>query len=301
MVIDEYGVLHFWDGGESDAGPGEGGDSSADGVGIGSDGIDAGATDASLGQAGVENAMDALGAQAMGAPEAEVSPGGMTFGELSTLSEMGFGQMTGVNPNNPTQSVDEALAAANVHAGLNFAVPALVGMVAPPGFNALVGLGKGLAGLTSGQISPAQFGGQLGIAALSLATGIPTAVLGPALSGNLDQAGVNAGLSLGQMALSQATGLHPGLVGLGMQAALGGQSGAIGQGAASVGSPATGGVGGIDFSGVGGAEAYDPTQELAKSSAAPVSYGYVPYELADVRAGQAKTPYGATPYGAYYG
>lgn len=286
MTLDEYGIAHFWDGGESDAGPGEG-----DGGDVGSVGSVGGDTDASLGAAGVENAMDAIGLAGL-PQDATVSPGGMTLGELSALSEMGFGNMTGVNPNNPTQSVNEALAAQNVHAALNFGLPTVMGM-AVPGFGPALSLAKGIGALTSGQISPAQFGGQLGIAALSQATGIPTGVIGPALSGNIGQAATTAGLGLGQMALSQATGLPPGIVGLGMQAALGGQPGAVGQGAASIGNTAGGQ---IDFSGVGGSESYDPT-EVLKASVPRASYGYLPYELADVRPGLSKTSYGYSPYG----
>lgn len=284
MRIDEYGVLRLFEGGDADSAAAN--DAAA---------ADAAAADAANSPAG---ASTIAGYGGMGDVSVNPNPvadeaSNLTQSDLQALSAAGLGGLQGINPNNPTQSVDEAIAANNVHAALNFGLPTVMGL-AVPGFGPALSLAKGIGALTSGQISPAQFGGQLGLAALSHVTGIPTGVLGPALSGNIGQSATNAGLSLGQMALSQATGLPPGIVGLGMQAAFGGQPGAIGQGATSIGNT----VGGqIDFSGVGGSESYDPTEVLKATTPRAVS-GYLPYELANVSPGLSKSPYGYSPYGA---
>lgn len=128
--------------------------------------------------------VEAIGGGVPGVSQNEFGPSGMnTPTALSALNDMGFGNLTGFNPNNPTQSIAEMVAANNMHSVLNATLPTIMSMLGPPGtglaFNAL-NLAKGL---ESGQVTPGQGLLSLGLGAL----GVPGPVAS-ALQGNIGQA-----------------------------------------------------------------------------------------------------------------
>ena len=168
-------------------------------------------------------------------------PSGMnTPTALSALNDMGFGNLTGFNPNNPDQTIAQMVASNNMHAALNATLPTIMSMLGPPGtglaFNAL-NLAKGL---ESGQITPGQGLLSLGLGAL----GVPGPVAS-ALQGNIGQA---AG-SLAQSGLASAVGSTLGIPApaAGLALNLSGIGPSIGQAVAgSVPSaPSTGSPGGL--------------------------------------------------------
>ena len=222
MRIDEHGVLRFFEGGDADSAAANDA-AAADAAAADAGGVDAGATDASLGAAGVENAMDALGLAGL-TQDAEVSPGGMTYGELAALDAMGFGKMEGVNPNNPTQSVEEALAAQNVHAFANVAVPALMGL-AVPGFSTVTTVAQTLGNLASGATTVGQAISGLGLGVVAQAIGVPPGTLNAALNGNLGQVVANTTMASAPAVIGAITGVPAGIVGLGMNVSGLGQQG----------------------------------------------------------------------------
>lgn len=121
----------------------------------------------------------------LGLQQDMTTPQGMqtAIGTLQSLNNLGFGNLTGFNPNNPDQTVAQLVASQNAHNALNATLPTIMSMLGPPGtglaFNAL-NLAKGL---ESGQITPGQGLLSLGLGAI----GVP----GPAASafqGNLGQA-----------------------------------------------------------------------------------------------------------------
>lgn len=142
--------------------------------------------------------VEAMGGGVPGVSQNAFGPSGMnTPTALSALNDMGFGNLTGFNPNNPTQSIAEMVAANNMHAALNAVVPTIMSMLGPPGtglaFNAL-NLAKGL---ESGQVTPGQGLLSLGLGAI----GVPGPVAS-ALQGNLGQ----AASGLAQSGLASAVG-----------------------------------------------------------------------------------------------
>ncbi len=229
--------------------------------------------------------------------------GNLSPSDIAALNAANLGYATGFNINNPTQSLEEMQAAQNF---ARYGAPAIIAAI--PGASMMSSLARGIGSLISGQTTPGQFAGQLGLGLLASKTGIPSNVLSPAISGNFNTAAQNLGLGLAQRGLAQALDLPSGVVGVGMNAVMDAFGG---RGTSSTGAGAStsfgGDFGGIDFSGVGGSgsgsESYDPTQQLAAStkSYAPAQYGYNPNDLADVRAGLQKTPFGVMPYGDYYG
>ena len=152
-------------------------------------------------QAAAEAAMNAaLNLSGYGINEgiSGLGPSGIGPGKaaLDTLSQLGYGSYQGVNPNNPTQSVDEMRAAENVHNFLNYAAPAFAGLI--PGYGTISTIGRVGAGLLSGTMTPAQ-ALTAGIAgALGARTGIPGPVFEGILSGDFGRAagaGVQGGLT----------------------------------------------------------------------------------------------------------
>lgn len=120
---------------------------------------------------------------------------------LDSLANLGFGRVEGLNPNNPTQSVEEMLAAQNIQSILNYTVPALVSMV--PGYGTVSALGKGIAnihGLMTNRLTPAEVMPGLAAGLISAKTGIPSGILEGLFEGNLGKAagsGVQAGITSG--------------------------------------------------------------------------------------------------------
>lgn len=155
----------------------------------------------------------------------EVSPGGWTYGQTETLSNMGYGNLAGVNANNPTQTVAQALASKNVHDNIMPAVSKAIMGLSPYGAALTTGLkmakaiddgmsfadaakqtavdiGAGWAASKVNEaVGPAIAGvvGPENMAALGLASTVSSAFGGPSMpnvGGLVAQAGVNA-LGLG--------------------------------------------------------------------------------------------------------
>lgn len=149
----------------------------------------------------------------LGLQQDTTTPQGMqtAIGTLQSLNNLGFGNLTGFNPNNPDQTVAQLVAAQNAHNVLNATLPTIMSMLGPPGtglaFNAL-NLAKGL---ESGQITPGQGLLSLGLGAL----GVPGPVAS-ALQGNIGQAAsglVQSGLA---SAVDNTLGIPAPVAGLGL-------------------------------------------------------------------------------------
>lgn len=129
-----------------------------------------------------------------------LGPSGIGPGKaaLDTLSELGYGSYQGVNPNNPTQSVDEMRAAENVHNFLNYAAPAFASLV--PGYGTVSALGKGIAnihGLMTGRLSAEEVVPGLVAGLVGARTGIPSGIVEGIITNDLGKAvgsGAQAGL-----------------------------------------------------------------------------------------------------------
>lgn len=130
-------------------------------------------------------------------------PANMPAGLLNQLNDAGLGNLAGFNPNNPTQTVGQMVAANNMHAALNTALPGLMASLVPGGNIALSGL-NAFNALQSGKSTPGQALTSFGLGALGVPGPVVSAMqgqFGPA-AGGLAQAGL-AGLlspSLGAMA-----------------------------------------------------------------------------------------------------
>jgi hypothetical protein len=177
-----------------------------------------------------------------------VTAGTVTAPTLNVLMNAGYGNVEGLNPNNPTQSVAEMFAAQNAANNLpmafNFMVPGL-GTAMNVAKNAVQSFG----GLQSGSMTPGQALGNLGLSAFgfgnssfnqgpaigSMSTGqaattlglsalanqlgIPggASMLGNILEGNFGPVAGGLAAGLTNQAVGQATGLGP-LAGLAVQA-----------------------------------------------------------------------------------
>ena len=158
-----------------------------------------------------------------------VNPDGMTYSAVKSLSDQGFGTMTGVNTQNPDQTVSQALASKNVNDNV---MPGVVGMIkaAVPGVGLLTSVVNqaGLvasnqksfadavkdsavgfaAGWTAGKINSAvgsELGGMIGqnnLAGLQAASSISGMFGGPTAP--------NIGMGLVNGALSEAGISNPG-------------------------------------------------------------------------------------------
>jgi hypothetical protein len=273
--VDKDGVVHFDMGGDIDAGATDASLGAAGEVNA-ADAI-AGATDASLGAAGAANAA-AAGAANAAANSFDVAglanlsniPGqtiegaiaqalfdlalqqdtttaaGMkdAISTLGSLANLGYGKTEGLNPNNPTQSVDEMRNAHNVSNVIGYALPALLGFI--PNYGIVSTIGRVGAGLMSNTMTPAQ-ALTAGIAgALGAKTGIPGPVLEGIFSGNFGKA-AGAGVQGGLTSLANNLTGSP-LGGLALN--LSGIGPAVNKGVAEA---VSGGTGGSRSSGLGAA------------------------------------------------
>jgi len=172
-------------GGLGDAGYGPGATDGGDNYG---GNYNAGDFSASVAGYGVNEGLPGLGPSGIGPGKAA----------LDTLSELGYGSYQGVNPNNPTQSVDEMRAAENVHNVLNYAAPAFAGLI--PGYGTVSALGRGIAGihgLMTGQLSAKDVVPGLAAGLIGAKTGIPSGILEGIFTGDLGKtvgSGAQAGL-----------------------------------------------------------------------------------------------------------
>lgn len=127
----------------------------------------------------------------------------MPAGLLNQLNDAGLGNLAGFNPNNPTQTVGQMVAANNMHAALNTALPGLMASLVPGGNIALSGL-NAFNALQSGKSTPGQALTSFGLGALGVPGPVVSAMqgqFGPA-AGGLAQAGLTGLLSpsMGAMA-----------------------------------------------------------------------------------------------------
>lgn len=307
--------LQFYDGGDAgdpSGGTGDGGQGPG-GTDVGAEiSVDYGGTGPSVGDTvgqgsvtgpsgpyGGPNSVDNAQVAAAMAPavalatELATSPGQAVSLAVQALNDLGFGAVTGFNANNPTQSIAEMQAAQNV---AQYGVPLALSVI--PGAGLAQSLGRGLGSLAAGKTSLADLATDLGLQALAGKIGVPGGVLTGLAKGDVGGALQSAGMGLAQSAFSQATGLPGGLFGTGLSLAMG--SGAFGgQGGTSAGA-GDAGSGGLNFSGVGGAETYSPTEQLQQSfNPMSVAGGYgvnVNDALANVTPGLQKAPYGSMPY-----
>jgi hypothetical protein len=128
------------------------------------------------------------------------TPEGMAQGRfgLDSMASLGLGRTEGLNPNNPTQSVDEMRNAQMVQDVLNYAAPAFASLV--PGYGTVSALGKGIAnihGLMTGTLSPKDVVPGLVAGLIGAKTGIPSGILEGIFTGDLGKtvgSGAQAGL-----------------------------------------------------------------------------------------------------------
>ena len=221
---------------DSDYGPGDApGDSGGGGVNLGGGGFDTGAySDYGWGQSDNTPGYSSgdYGQNVFGALDRALAGEDLDKSSLETLAAAGLGKVD----ISPTQNVEQALAARNVHNVLNYAVPALVSMV--PGYGTVSALGKGIAnihGLMTGRLTPAEVMPGLAAGLIGAKTGIPSGILEGLFEGNLGKA-AGAGAQAGLGALASNFGplgtLAYGLSGLG---------GAVNKGVSEAVSGATGG------------------------------------------------------------
>lgn len=172
--------------------------------------------------------------------QGQITPNSVSAGMLNQLNNLGLGNLTGFNPNNPTQTVGQMVAANNMHSVLNATLPTIMSMLGPPGtglaFNAL-NLAKGL---EAGQITPGQGLLSLGLGAL----GVPGPVAS-ALQGNIGQAASGLAQSGLASAVGKALDVPAPIAGLGLN--LSGIGPSIGQAVAGSvpNAPSTGTPGGL--------------------------------------------------------
>lgn len=136
------------------------------------------------------------------------TPAGMAQGRfgLDSMSNLGLGRTEGLNPNNPTQSVDEMINAQNFGTVLGYVAPAIASMV--PGYGAISTIGRVGAGLLSGTMTPGQ-ALSMGLAgALGAKTSLPSGIFEGLFEGNLGKA-AGAGAQGGLAALTSALTGNP--------------------------------------------------------------------------------------------
>ena len=125
---------------------------------------------------------------------------------LDSMSNLGLGRTEGLNPNNPTQSVDEMLNAQNFGTVLGYVAPAIASMV--PGYGAISTIGRVGSGLLSGTMTPGQ-ALSMGLAgALGAKTGLPSGIFEGLFEGNPGKA-AGAGAQGGLAALTSALTGNP--------------------------------------------------------------------------------------------
>lgn len=135
-----------------------------------------------------------------------------SYSDLAALDALGMGSLQLNDTYNQAQTVEQALAAKNVHDVLNATVPGLVGMMVPAGIPSLAwGV---ISGITSGRISSvSDVIGSLATNAIAGKLGIPSSAVDAALKGNMGQAVANLATSELSRALSETTGLPGGVIG----------------------------------------------------------------------------------------
>lgn len=105
------------------------------------------------------------------------------IGTLQSLNNLGFGNLTGFNPNNPDQTVAQIIASNNMHGFLNATVPTIMSLLGPPGTGLALNAMSLMDALQSGKATPGEAALGFGLRAL----GVPGFVTS-ALQGNMGQA-----------------------------------------------------------------------------------------------------------------
>jgi hypothetical protein len=204
----------------------------------------------------------------------EHSPG-LSYADLAALEQAGFGKM---DIPGFSQNIEQALAAQNVHNVLNYAVPALAGLV--PGYSTVSALGKGIAnihGLMTGRLTPAEVMPGLAAGLIGAKTGIPSGLLEGVFAGDLGKA-AGAGAQAGLGALASNFGGPVGSLAYGLS----GLGSAVNRGVSEAVSGATGGArssGLGSFSGAGPA----PSASTASTGSAYGDAG-ITQEISPTRA-----------------
>lgn len=181
-----------------------------------------------------------------GSGGATISPGGLSYAEAQRLSEMGFGTSEGVNPNNPTQTVDQVLASRTVNNFISRNLPTFASLFGGPVAGAFVSAGMALGeGATLGDVAQraasgfvanalssalgfavpasavnAAMSGQYGSAALQTAfgaiateTGLPATTIAAIAQGQFGQAAANTALGAITGEVAKTLGVNPAFVG----------------------------------------------------------------------------------------
>jgi len=177
------------------------------------------------------------------------TPAGMAQGRfgLDSMAALGLGRTEGLNPNNPTQSVDEMRNAQMVQDVLNYAAPAFASLV--PGYGMVSNIGRGIAGihgLMTGTLSPKDVVPGLVAGLVGARTGIPSGIVEGIITGDL-------GKTVGSGAQAGLGALVGGLTGNPLAGALASSTlgPAVGRAASeAVGGSKSGGLGGL-FGGAG--------------------------------------------------
>ena len=135
-----------------------------------------------------------------------------TYSDLHALEALGMGKLQLNDTYNQSQTVEQAIAAKNVHEFLNATVPALAGMMVPAGIPSLAwGV---VSGITSGKINSVTDAiGSLATSMIAGKLGIPAGALDAALKGNLGQAAASMAMSELSKTLAGATGLPGSVIG----------------------------------------------------------------------------------------
>lgn len=119
---------------------------------------------------------------------------------IEALNDMGFGSVTGLNPNNPTQSVEEMQAAQNVAAAIPVALSFMPGA-------GLVKTAQTVGGLLSGQASIGQAVATLGLGVVANQLGVSPGMLNSLISGNLGQIVSNVTMAQAPAAVNAILGV----------------------------------------------------------------------------------------------
>ncbi len=136
----------------------------------------------------------------------------MSYAELQGLADLGLGAM---DVPGFDQTVDQALAAQAFHGYMNEYAPTVVGLMVP-GFSTLNTLTNIAGGLLSGKSTVGQTAVSAGLAVAANQLGVPVGVISGMINGDYGQIAANTANSALTSAIASATGVNPGLVGLGM-------------------------------------------------------------------------------------
>lgn len=148
-----------------------------------------------------------------------ISPDGYSYAQLGMLDDLGYGYLQGINPNNPTQSIGEAMNSRAADSWLTNNIPTLFGIVNPAAGMTLSALQQAQ-GLISGKTSIGQAAISAASQAVASKLGVPVGVVTGVVNGNPGQT-VSSALSgtIGKALtseLSNMTGLPANIISTGL-------------------------------------------------------------------------------------